>query len=114
MRVVGVSTHNLAQVRQAVLDGASYLGVGAIFPHHHEKRPWLPWDWTSCVRLMAETTLPLYPIGGINLGTICELAATGVGRAAVSAAIARADDPQATARSLVLALLPAREIPTAR
>src|SRR4051794_10471359 len=30
--LVGVSTHNLEQVRQAILDGASYLGVGPTFP----------------------------------------------------------------------------------
>src|SRR5205823_5073266 len=30
--LVGVSTHNLDQVRQAILDGANYLGVGPTFP----------------------------------------------------------------------------------
>src|SRR5262249_27095687 len=30
--LVGVSTHNLGQLRQAVLDGASYVGVGPTFP----------------------------------------------------------------------------------
>ena len=29
--LIGVSTHNLEQVRQAVLDGASYIGVGPTF-----------------------------------------------------------------------------------
>src|SRR5439155_8237675 len=29
--LIGVSTHNLGQVRKAVLDGASYLGVGPTF-----------------------------------------------------------------------------------
>src|SRR5690606_15435055 len=31
-RLVGVSTHTLAQARQAVLDGASYIGCGPTFP----------------------------------------------------------------------------------
>src|SRR5438477_8442 len=30
--LIGVSTHNLEQVRRAVLEGASYLGVGPTFP----------------------------------------------------------------------------------
>src|SRR5207245_9629252 len=30
--LIGVSTHNLEQLRQAVLDGASYIGVGPTFP----------------------------------------------------------------------------------
>jgi thiamine-phosphate pyrophosphorylase len=101
--LIGVSTHDLAQVRQAVLDGASYLGVGAIFPTSTKNVPGYP-GLEFVRQALAETSLPLYPIGGINLGNIGELAVTGVGRAAVSAAIARADDPQATARSLVLAL----------
>src|SRR5262249_48818391 len=31
-RLVGVSTHSIEQARQAVLDGADYLGVGPVFP----------------------------------------------------------------------------------
>src|SRR6185436_3498141 len=30
-RILGVSTHNLAQARQAVADGADYLGVGPVY-----------------------------------------------------------------------------------
>src|SRR5207244_6391606 len=30
--LIGVSTHSIDQVRQAVLDGASYIGVGPTFP----------------------------------------------------------------------------------
>lgn len=101
--LIGVSTHNLEQVRQGVLDGASYLGIGAIFPTTTKAVPSHP-GLEFVRQAMAETSLPLFPIGGINLGTIGSLAATGIGRAAVSAAIARADDPQASARSLLLAL----------
>ena len=34
--LVGVSTHSIEQARQAVLDGASYLGIGPTFPSRHE------------------------------------------------------------------------------
>src|SRR5207248_6725982 len=30
--LIGVSTHDIEQLRQAVLDGASYIGVGPTFP----------------------------------------------------------------------------------
>src|SRR5205823_13726171 len=30
--LIGISTHDIDQVRRAVLDGASYLGVGPVFP----------------------------------------------------------------------------------
>ena len=35
--LIGVSTHSIEQVRQAVLDGASYLGVGPTFPSRTKK-----------------------------------------------------------------------------
>ncbi len=31
-KLIGVSTHNIEQARQAVLDGANYIGVGPTFP----------------------------------------------------------------------------------
>ncbi len=36
-RLVGVSTHTLEQARQAVLDGADYIGVGPVFPSTTKK-----------------------------------------------------------------------------
>jgi thiamine-phosphate pyrophosphorylase len=30
--MIGVSTHSIEQARQAVLDGANYLGCGPTFP----------------------------------------------------------------------------------
>src|SRR5262249_28597977 len=30
--IIGVSTHNIDQLRQAVVDGASYVGMGPTFP----------------------------------------------------------------------------------
>jgi len=106
--LIGVSTHNTEQVRQAVLDGASYIGVGAVFPTTtktiHE------YGGLEFVReALAETTLPAFCIGGINLGTVEKLAAVGATRVAVSSAIAGAEDPQAVARAL-LQVLPEKNI----
>src|SRR5213079_2637827 len=41
-RILGVSTHNLEQARQAVLDGADYIGVGPLFPSPTKPRDFLP------------------------------------------------------------------------
>lgn len=101
--LIGVSTHNREQVQQAVLDGASYIGVGAAFPTESKAKAEYP-GLELIRQALAETTLPAFAIGGINVGNIKELAAIGVRRVAVSAAIARADDPQAIARALVQAL----------
>ncbi len=101
--LIGVSTHNLEQVRQAVLDGASYIGIGAAFPTGTKAKAEYP-GLEVIRQALAETTLPAFAIGGINVGNIKELAAVGVKRVAVSAEIARAEDPRATARALIQAL----------
>ncbi len=101
--LVGVSTHNMEQVRQAILDGASYVGVGAAFPTETKAKAEYP-GLEFIRQAMAETTLPAFAIGGINVGNVGQLAAIGVKRVAVSSGIARSDEPRATARALVQAL----------
>ena len=67
--LIGVSTHTIEQVRQAVLDGASYLGVGPTFPSRTKKFSEFPGlDFVRAVA--AETTLPAFVIGGVNLDTV--------------------------------------------
>jgi thiamine-phosphate pyrophosphorylase len=101
--LVGVSTHNLDQVRQAVLDGASYLGLGPIFPSGTKE--FVEFPGLEFVRqTMATTTLPAYVIGGVNLDTIDAVLAAGARRIAVSQAICQSDDPQASARILAAKL----------
>jgi thiamine-phosphate pyrophosphorylase len=97
--LIGISTHAIDQVRQAVLDGASYLGVGPTFvsgTKSFSERPGL-----DLVRqVAAETSLPAFIIGGMNADTIREAVAAGARRVAVSQAICQAADPRSTAAEL--------------
>ncbi len=105
--LIGVSTHNIEQVRQAALDGASYLGVGPTFPSRTKKfreNPGL--DFVRAVA--AETTLPFFVIGGVNLENVSAAAAAGARRVAASQALCQAGDPRATAAELLKALSEAR------
>ena len=102
--LIGVSTHNIEQVRQAVLDGAGYLGVGPAFPSG--TKSFADFPGPAFIRqAMEETSLPAFVLGGVNLETIAEAVAAGARRVAVSQAIVRADDPRAVAATL-LAVLP--------
>jgi thiamine-phosphate pyrophosphorylase len=101
--LIGVSTHSLEQVRQAVLDGASYLGVGPTFPSGTKQFADFP-GLEFVRQALAETTLPAFVIGGVNLDTIDTAVAAGAHRVAVSQAIAQADDPRAVAATLRAAL----------
>jgi thiamine-phosphate pyrophosphorylase len=101
--LIGVSTHSLEQVRQAVLDGASYLGVGPVFPS--ATKDFAAFPGLAFVReALAETSLPAFAIGGVNLATLPQAAAAGVRCIAVSHAIAQAEDPRAVAVALLQGL----------
>jgi thiamine-phosphate pyrophosphorylase len=89
--LVGVSTHTIEQARQAVLDGASYLGCGPTFPSgtkHFDAFPGL-----GFLRQVAgEIALPAFAIGGITSENLPQVLATGIKRVAVSGAIANSQD----------------------
>jgi thiamine-phosphate pyrophosphorylase len=92
---IGVSTHDQSQLDAAILAGASYLGVGPVFPTPTKEFAEPELAGLSYVRLAAETTtLPWFAIGGIsetNLDLVLEAGAT---RIAVSAAVVRAERPR--------------------
>jgi len=101
--LVGVSTHSIEQARQAVLDGASYLGAGPTFasPTKQFER----FEGLEFLRqVAAEITRPVFAIGGITSQNVAEVLAAGIRRVAVSSAVVAADDPAAAARELQAAL----------
>jgi thiamine-phosphate pyrophosphorylase len=101
--LIGVSTHSIEQARQAVLDGANYLGLGPTFPSgtkEFERFPGL--DFLR--RAAAEITLPAFAIGGITLGNLPQVLAAGIRRVAVGQAIVGAASPAEAARGMLAAL----------
>jgi thiamine-phosphate pyrophosphorylase len=102
--LVGVSTHTLEQVRQAVRDGASYIGVGPTFPSTTKEFDQLAGlDFVRAAT--AETSLPAFVLGGVTAKNVSEVVAAGGRRVAVSAAISRGDDPRAAASALRRAVI---------
>jgi thiamine-phosphate pyrophosphorylase len=101
--LVGVSTHTGEQLRQAVLDGASYVGVGPTFPSGTKDFAELA-GLEFVRRAAAETSLPAFVIGGVSPQTVGAAAAAGARRVAVSEAVCAADDPRAVAAALLAAL----------
>jgi thiamine-phosphate pyrophosphorylase len=98
-RLVGVSTHSVEQARQAVLDGADYLGVGPVFPSVTKAFDSLA--GLELVREVAsEISLPWFAIGGINAENVSAVLEAGATRIAVSHAILSAEDPASVTRVL--------------
>jgi thiamine-phosphate pyrophosphorylase len=97
--MVGVSTHGIEQARQAVLDGADYIGVGPVFPSATKPRAILP--GLSYAAEVARTILiPGVAIAGINAENVDEVKATGIAAIAVTAAVVAAGDIRAAAEKL--------------
>jgi len=97
--MVGLSTHDRAQLDRAVLDGASYLGVGPVFAS--ETKGFDDFAGPAFVRHAAEaTSLPWFAIGGVNEQTLDEAMDAGARRVAVSAAVVRAASPRRAAAAL--------------
>ena len=99
-RLIGVSTHNLDQVRQAVLDGADYLGVGPVFPSQTKSFDDLAGlDFVQSAA--RETSLPFFAIGGITAENVSEVVEAGCVRVAVTGAICSGDDPSDATRTML-------------
>lgn len=101
--LIGVSTHSIEQARQAVLDGANYIGVGPTFPSG--TKAFAAFPGLDYVRAVAsEIALPAFAIGGIDESNLAHVLAGGASRVAVSGAIERASDPAEMARRLIARL----------
>jgi thiamine-phosphate pyrophosphorylase len=101
--LIGVSTHNIEQARQAVLDGANYLGAGPTFPS--QTKSFDDFAGLDYLReVAAEIRLPTFAIGGIAAGNLPEVLGAGISRVAVGAAVTEASQPGVAARELLVML----------
>ena len=101
--LIGVSTHTIQQARQAVLDGANYIGCGPTFPSptkHFDDFPGTPF----LQQVAAEISLPAFAIGGITLENLPRVQAAGFTRIAIGHAIANNPQPHAATASFLTAL----------
>ena len=97
--IVGVSTENLAQACAAVRDGATYVGVGPMFPTTTKEKPRLAGP-AYAREAIAALPLPCVAIGGITALNVGQLTAEGVRCIAVCAAVISDADPAGRCREL--------------
>jgi len=98
-RLVGVSTHSLAQARAAVEAGADYLGCGPMYATETKPQAVVPGP-ALCAEVTRAVRVPVMAIGGITPTRAPEVAAAGARWVAVSASVCGADDPEAEVRRL--------------
>lgn len=107
-KLIGVSCHSPAEVREAEEGGADFVVLGPIF-ETPSKAPFGPPLTTEIVRqARAITSLPILAIGGINAVRIPEVMAAGADGVGVISAVMAVSDPGAAASELLAAVAAAR------
>jgi thiamine-phosphate pyrophosphorylase len=103
-RLVGVSTHDPAQIAAAHQAGVvDLIGVGPV--HATPTKPGRPAVGLELVRHAARhASLPWFAIGGVAPDTVGAVASAGATRVAVVRALTLARDPESAARALRAAL----------
>lgn len=96
--LIGISTHDVAQVAAAVEGGADYLGFGPVFPTSTKRNP-DPVQGTEMLRVICAqaASVPVVGIGGITPETAVRVAAAGAAAACCISAVNRSADPVAAA-----------------
>ncbi|BBP93128.1 hypothetical protein BsIDN1_67460 [Bacillus safensis] len=94
-KILGVSTHNLDEVKQAMKDGADYVGMGPVYPTETKK------DTRSVqgVSLITEVRrhglqIPIVGIGGITYDNAAPVIQAGADGISIISAISQSADPK--------------------
>jgi hydroxymethylpyrimidine kinase/phosphomethylpyrimidine kinase/thiamine-phosphate diphosphorylase len=100
-QLIGISTRTVEQARQAVVDGADYIGLGAMFPTGSKDNAELV--GVERLRQVRQVVrLPIVAIGGIEYANAGEVIDAGADALAVISAVAADPRPVAAARELTL------------
>lgn len=98
-KLLGLSITALSQLVH-VDSTANYLGVGPVFPTATKTDAAPAIGLTQLKAIVAQTTLPVVAIGGIDPGNAGAVFAAGAAGVAVVSAFSRAKDPAEVARAL--------------
>jgi len=96
-KIIGVSTHNIIQARQAQKDGADCIAIGPVYPT--TTKDYEPSIGLEVIQeISREISIPFLAIGAITLENLDEVLKAGASRVAVCSAIIGSDDIALTTR----------------
>ena len=96
--LIGVSTHDLTQLRAAAAEGADYVAVGPVYATQSKTGALAPRGLDLIRAARAATSLPIVAIGGITAETAPAVRAAGADSVAMIAALVRTPDVAAAVR----------------
>jgi thiamine-phosphate pyrophosphorylase len=99
-KIVGVSAATIEEAKKAEMDGADYIGTGAVFPTKTKD------DAPSVTKeelkeIVESINIPVVAIGGINLENAGQLKDTGIAGLSVVSAIMSSDNPKKSSEKLL-------------
>jgi len=110
---LGISTHNLEELDNALAADPDYVALGPIYPTRLKVMPWKPQGLGRIGEWRAKISCPLVAIGGITLERAPDVLAAGASSAAVVTDIVMSDNPEQRARDWIAATAPWRDISAA-
>jgi thiamine-phosphate diphosphorylase len=103
-RIIGISTHDLEQAREAEREGADYIGFGPLFGTHTKDTGYRARGVDMLQEIRAAVKLPIVAIGGINQSNVAQVWRAGADSAAIISDILHADSVAAKVRQILAAV----------
>lgn len=98
-KIIGRSTHSLAQARAALDEGFDYIGFGPLFPTPTKLgRPGIGLADISVMQRDVGSKIPAFCIGGIKRANLPEVIAAGARRVVIVSDLLAADDVESATR----------------
>ena len=95
IRIVGLSTHNLDQVRASRTQPIDYIGVGPVYATPTKDIPDPTLGLQTMAEMIATAAHPAVAIGGIDASRLPDVLAAGARNFAVVRAVCQSHDPYA-------------------
>jgi thiamine-phosphate pyrophosphorylase len=100
-KIIGISTHDLAQAIEAERNGADYIGFGPMFGTSTKETGYEARGLDRLREVHPRVKLPIVAIGGITENNVLQVWQAGASSAAIISDILRAEDiPAKVARIL--------------
>ncbi len=99
-KIVGATAKTISQAKEAVLGGADYLGVGAIYPTTTKVKTVLT-STDTLKQICAAVSVPVNAIGGLNKDNIDILKGIPIDGICVVSAIMKSENPRKAAIELI-------------
>ena len=91
-KIIGISTHDLEQAREAEQGGADYIGFGPIFGTATKDTGYSARGLTMLKEIRQAVKIPIVAIGGINENNVAQVWQAGADSAAIISDLMRAGD----------------------